>query len=205
MDINAMLVGEKMRDIRGTPIETHGSCDPRACLPRKDFDLKVNKKFHLANLSDDRFVDIIYDSKDCKQGSVNAPGDLETGEEIYCPDGNALSLFPSTSVYVTATIVDPNARYFDRETGGYVNGPLESKVFYQFVGIAPDFNGNGVDDLIDIREGTSIDANGNGVVDNVEPGKSTGEEQKLPWWIYLILVILIIVILILLSRQRKLG
>lgn len=203
MDIDAMLVGEKMRDIRGTPIEAHGSCDPRACIPRKDFDLKISKKFHLANLSDDRFVDIVYDSKDCKQGSVNAPADKETGEEIYCPDGNALSLFPSTSVYVTATIVDPNARYFDQKTGGYINGPLESKVFYQFVGIVPDFNENGVDDLIDIRKGTSKDNNGNGVVDDVEPSEPNDEEQKLPWWVYLILAILIIIILILFTRQKR--
>lgn len=209
VDIDAMIVGEKMRDVRGTPIVAHGSCNPTL-----NFELKDSKEFHLAKLSDERFVDIIYDSKDCKQGAVNGPGDMEIGEEIYCPEGNALSLFPATSVYVTATIVDPNARYFDRNIGDYVNGPLESKVFYQFAGIVPDFNENGVDDLIDIREGISVDENGNGVPDEVEPGQPNGgddEPPKLPWWVYLIWAILIIVviimyfIIIMYIRQRKIG
>lgn len=210
VDINAMLVGEKMRDVRGLPIIAHGSCDPRGCKPRKDFDLKESKEFHLGKISDDRFVDIIHDSTDCTPGLTPASGvgDAISGSLIYCPEGNSLSLFPSTSVYVTATVIDPNARYFDRATMAYVNGPLESKVFYQFVGIAPDFNENGIDDLLDIRAGTSIDKNGNGIVDEVEPGQSTGGDDdptKLPWWVYLILAILIVFILILYSRQRKSG
>ncbi len=205
VDIDAMIVGEKMRDVRGTPIVAHGECNPT-----RNFELKDSKGFHLAKLSDERFVDIVYDPRDCKQGAVNGPGDMETGEEIYCPDGTALSLFPSTTVYVTATVVDPNARYFDRETGEFVTGPLESKVFYQFAGIVPDFNENGVDDLIDIREGTSVDENGNGVPDEVDLGQDD-EPSKQPWWVYLIWAILIIVIaimyfiLIMYFRQRKIG
>lgn len=208
VDINAMLVGEKMRDVRGAPIIAHGSCDPRGCNTRKDFDLKQSKEFHLGKLSDDRFVDIIHDSTNCIPGLVSAPADSLTDSFIYCPEGNSLSLFPSTSVYVTATIIDPNARYFDRNAGSYVNGPLESKVFYQFVGIAPDFNKNGIDDLLDIRAGTSIDANGNGVVDEAEPKQTPDNGDKppeLPWWVYLIFVILVIAILLLYSRQRKAG
>ena len=200
VDINAMLVGEKIRDVRGVPIVAHGNCDPRGCKPRKDFDLKQSKEFHLGKLSDDRFVDIIHDSTDCKPGLVSAPADHLTDSFIYCPEGNSLSLFPSTSVYVTATIIDPNARYFDRNAGNYVNGPLESKVFYQFVGIAPDFNENGIDDLLDIRAGTSIDENGNGIVDEVEPG-----QPKLPWWVYLIWIILVLLILLMYFRRKQLG
>ncbi len=206
VDIDAMIVGEKMRDVRGTPIVAHGNCNPT-----RNFELKDSKEFHLSKLSDDRFVDIIYDSSNCTPGLITASGDAISGSLVYCPEGNSLSLFPSTSVYVTATIIDPNARYFDRNIGDYVNGPLESKVFYQFVGIVPDFNNNGVDDLIDIREGNSIDKNGNGVPDEVDQGLPTGgddEPPKLPWWVYLIwaiLIIFIIVILIMYFRQRKLD
>jgi len=209
VDINAMLVGETMRDVRGTRIQPRGSCDPKQCKPRQDFNLNESKKFYLGNLGDDRFVDIIHDASDCDPGSVTiAAADMEGGSLKYCLEGNSLSLFPSTSIYVTATIIDPNARYFDRATMAYVNGPLESKVFYQFVGIVPDFNENGIDDLLDIRAGTSTDKNGNGVIDKVEPGQPTGEVDeptKLPWWVYLILATLIVIILILYSRQRKLG
>lgn len=203
VDINAMLVGEKMRDVRGFPIVAHGNCNPR-----QNFNLKDSKTFHLASLVDERTVDIIYDSTDCKPGIFpNAAADMEGGRVMYCPEGNALSLFPATTVYVTATVVDPNARYFDRAAGEYVNGPLESKVFYQFSGIVPDFNENGVDDLIDIRTGTSQDENGNGVVDEVDTGLQPGGDKpgKQPWWVYLVWIILIIFIVIMYSKQRKAG
>ena len=65
-----------------------------------------------------------------------------------------------------------------------------------------------MDDIIDIREGTSKDENGNGVIDSVEPRQPTGEVDNptnLPWWVYLILAILIVIILILFSRQKKLS
>ncbi len=192
--INSMVAGESLRDVRGMPIFAHGNCNPRT-----NFELKDTKNFRLAKLSDERFVDITYDSTDCQPGVNNGSKDDLIGEVIYCPHGTSLSLFPSTTVYVTATVVDPNARYYDQEIGAFVNGPLESKVFYQFTGIVPDFNENGVDDLIDIREGTSVDENGNGVPDEVEPGQRAG----IPWWVYLIWIILILIILFLYQRKRK--
>ena len=199
VDINTMLVGEKMRDVRGRTIVPHGSCNHN-----RNFNLKDIRTFHLGKLSDQRTVDITYTPPaDCKPGAYFAgAGDAEGVSLKYCFKGNALSLFPATTVYVTATLVDPNARYFNRETGEYVNGPLESKIFYQFSGILPDFNKNGVDDLIDIREGTSKDGNGNGVVDEAEPKP---EQQNLPWWVYLIWIILVLIILFLFFRRKKLG
>lgn len=197
VDINAMLVGEKMRDVRGRPIVPHGNCNNR-----RNFNLKDVREFHIGRLSDQRTVDIAYTpAADCKPGDYFAgAGDMKGGSLRYCFEGNALSLFPATTVYVTATVVDPDARYFSQEAGDYVNGPLESKVFYQFSGIVPDFNDNGVDDLIDIREGVSKDENGNGVVDEAE-----SDQQKLPWWVYLVWVILVMIILIMYSNRRKSG
>ena len=205
LDIDAMLTDVPMVDVRGNPVIPHGACNPRSY-----FELDENKTFRLGKLSDSRTVDRIYSSKNCNPGVVtNGPDDRNGREMIYCPDGNALSLFPSTTVYVSATIVEPNARYFDPVINDFVNGPLESKVFYQFAGILPDFNDNGIDDIIDIRSGTSVDENNNGVPDEVDPSQIDEDQvdpiddNKLPWWIYLIFIILIIIILILYFGRDK--
>lgn len=202
VNINNMLDGVPLEDLRGNAIEPHGYCSFKT-----NFELRDIKEIRLANLSDERFVDFTYDSIDCKRGIINnnGNGDIFGGELEYCPQGVALSLFPSTAVYVTATVVDQNARYFDPDRGEFVIGPLVSKVFYQFVGIMPDFNENGVDDLTDIREGTSIDVNGNGVPDESDPSQTgvSKDSTILPWWVYLIILILIIIILILITRKRK--
>jgi CARDB len=67
-------------------------------------------------------------------------------------------------------VTDPNARFFDRNLGSFVQGPLKSRIFVQIPGEKPDLNENGVDDAIDIADGTCTDENGNGVCDHVEPG-----------------------------------
>ena len=200
-DIATMIDGDTLADIRGIPITAHGFCGPS----RPDFTLKDSRSFRLAELMDGRFVDITYDSTGCRRGFIQGegPGDMEGGEVNYCAHGTALSLFPSTTVYVTATIVEPNARYFDPEVGDFVNGPLETKVFYQFAGIVPDLNQNGVDDILDIRENPELDNNGNGVIDSVEPKQP--DNKNLPWWVYLIWILMAIIIIILYSKRRKLG
>ena len=174
-DLETMIDTSTILDVRGNPITAHSNCSPR-----KNFELSDNRSFRLARLSDERFVDITYDSTGCEPGAVVGPNDIRGGEIIYCPHGTALSLFPSTTVYVTATIIDPNARHFDPEVGEMVEGPLETKVFYQFAGIVPDFNDNGIDDLIDIREGASEDENGNGVP---EPISGSCPPSNWPWWL----------------------
>jgi hypothetical protein len=199
-DIATMVAGDSLRDVRGIPVLSH-----KDCTTRQSYELKDKKSIRISQLSDDRFVDLTYDSTKCKRGIVAIPGDMEGGEIIYCPDGNALSLFPSTTVYITATVIDPNARHFDPVSGNFVTGPLVSKVFYQFAGFVPDLNKNGIDDLIDIRNGTARDKNGNGVVDNMEPGQEPPHEGR-PWWVYWILILLlIIIVLIQYFRRRKKG
>lgn len=203
VDIDAMLDDVSPVDLRGIPVVPHGKCSPRS-----NFTLRDSRKFRLGKLNDERFVDFIYNSENCNKGIVQRPGDIVSGEVRYCPDGNALSLFPSTTVYVTATLIDPNVRHFDPELGRYVTGPLETKIFYQFAGIIPDLNENGIDDLIDIREGTSVDENENGVPDEVDPGQQGPDDEKpednerSPWWLYLILIILILIIIWLSFRRR---
>jgi hypothetical protein len=43
--------------------------------------------------------------------------------------------FPSTTVYVIATFVDPAAKHWDRRKKAYVIGPVTSEVYYQFAGV----------------------------------------------------------------------
>ena len=199
-DIATMLQGDSIADVRGLPIVPHGNCSPRS-----NFKLEDSKTFRLAKLSDERSVDITYDSTDCKRGVVQSLNDMEGGEMNYCAHGNALSLFPSTTVYISATVIDPNARFFDPEVGNFVEGPLETRVFYQFAGIVPDFNKNGIDDLIDIRTNVEDDKNKNGVIDSVEPNivNDNKNDKKLPWWVYLLWIILIIIILIQYYTKKK--
>ena len=80
-----------------------------------------------------------------------------------------LGLFPSARVYVKATVTDPKAVHFDPKLGRFVVGPLSTRVFFQVPGKNPDLNKNGVDDAIDIENGTCEDTNRNGVCDDVEP------------------------------------
>jgi len=179
VDIEIMLDDQPLQGIRGLPVNNYSRCTP---LTR--FRLSDNRKFSIANLNDKRFVDLTYDPSDCEEGIIQSSNDGEGIEVKYCPKGTALSLFPSTSVYVTATIIDTEAQYFDPDEGAIVTGPLASKVFYQFIGIVPDLNENGVDDLIDIRYGTSSDENSNGVVDEVDPniqGHPDNDGFKLPF------------------------
>jgi hypothetical protein len=65
-----------------------------------------------------------------------------TGDSVFKPDyegpicaGVVRDPFPSTTVYVRATFVDPQERHFDRVKKTYVVGPVVSKIYYQFAGI----------------------------------------------------------------------
>ena len=49
--------------------------------------------------------------------------------------GTVRDPFPSTTIYLTATVVDPVAKHYDRKRHGYVVGPVVSKLYYQFAGI----------------------------------------------------------------------
>lgn len=176
VDIESMLENVPLQDIRGLPVNPYSRCTPMT-----QFELAENQAFRLASLTDNRFVDITYNSDDCEPGIVASPNDGRGIEVVYCPNGTALSLFPSTAIYISATIVDPNANYYDPDSGFMVTGPLTSKVFYQFAGIVPDFNNNGEDDLIDIRTGVSKDVNSNGVVDEVDPEIKPSAPLRLPF------------------------
>lgn len=202
VSIESMLSDVRPVDIFGVPVNLR----PARIDQQKGFDLKEDFTFKVASFKDPRFVDIFYDSTKCKPG-IKADGvsDLDSGEYEYCPNGWALSLFPSTYVYLVATVVQPNAKYWDKAQAKYVTGDLRSKVFYQFSGVLPDFNKNGIDDLVDIRTKTSIDKNNNGIVDEAEKATPPNEETEgkgFSWW-WILLLILFGLLLIFLLRRKK--
>jgi hypothetical protein len=167
MYIDSMLADAKMLDYRGIEVLPYQTENLKIIGEQLPYKLGDQFSFKLSNLADPRHVDITYDATGCVKG-FKPPTDVDKGEIEYCPDGTVLSLFPATSVYIMALVVDPDAEYFDPESGELVNGRLASWVFYQFAGFVPDYNKNGVDDLLDIRDGKSSDDNRNGVPDEAE-------------------------------------
>ena len=100
---------------------------------------------------------------DCKRNDR-----LEGPDVASCKPGTKVDLFPATTTYITATVVDPSAKHWDATAKRYVTGPLTSHAFLQFVGRHPDLNKNGVDDYIDILTQRSKDTNRDGVPDEVQ-------------------------------------
>ena len=98
----------------------------------------------LANLSDRPHVEVtrslgergVYD---CSRGvpriglRSDSP-DSPDNEGPVCA-GTSRDPFPSTTVYLIATFVDPKAEHWDPKAQKMVVGPVTSKVFYQFAGV----------------------------------------------------------------------
>ena len=102
--------------------------------------------------------------KDCdrQDSRVNDP------DTAGCEPGVNVDLFPATSMYVTATVVTPNTKHWDRGLERYVTGDVTTRVFLQVAGHHPDLNRNEVDDTIDILNDRSTDRNQDGVPDEVQ-------------------------------------
>ncbi|MEM9581824.1 MAG: CARDB domain-containing protein [Pseudomonadota bacterium] len=165
VDINQMLDSGVLIGQDGRPMQ------PWMTLVGEDVSVSKKADLGVANLAASRAVDFQrIPDPDCPPFPVPEPvPDSDFVGLAYCEEGPVVGLFPSARVYVTATVTDPNARYFDREAGEMVTGPLSNRIFIQFPGGKPDLNENGVDDAIDIDTGVCGDDNGNGVCDEAEP------------------------------------
>lgn len=182
LDLEQMVEGGELLTIGGIPITPF---QRRARDSRKsDEEIVTSIKgpirvgddpfvIPIAHLTDYRHLDeIIRKDPNCRPGQVGVEGPgFGVPSVRYCPSaGNVLSLFPATYVYVSAKVTEPNARQWDPVTSQFINAPLTTRVFFQMAGVIPDANDNNVDDLIDIRNGTSRDNNNNGIPDEVESG-----------------------------------
>jgi len=171
VDIEEMVTGGALRGIGGMAVTPFARqpLDPRDVLAdRLAGPERVGRAqsftMPLARLTDRRHLDRTYRAGECKGSGFG--GNPEVND---CPNaGDALSLFPATYIYVMATVTDPDAHYWDKQLRRYVNGPLSTRFFFQVAGEVPDANGNGIDDLLDIRRRTSRDDNDNGIPDEAE-------------------------------------
>jgi hypothetical protein len=112
------------------------------CVPTGD---GTTVRCGLGNLSDRPHVQVTHTVTepgvyDCSQGvpqGVKGPRDSTDVPDVEGPlcAGSSRDPFPSTTVYVIATFVDPNAEHWDPKAQKIVTGPVTSKVFYQFAGI----------------------------------------------------------------------
>ena len=167
-DINTMVSGAKVTDIRGEPVIDQEGRGTLLFESREPIRVDELVRIPITSLGKPRTTqEFVEAPPDCKPGIVQGDSaDTVIGDYDYCVNGPMLSLFPSTYVYVEAVVIDPNARHWDREREEYVDGPVTTRIFYQFSGIKPDLNGNEIDDIIDIHSGASKDADGNGVPDD---------------------------------------
>lgn len=198
IDIETMIDGAAPADLAGRRINLYqrpkqpsrlaiGSADE---LRRLSFEIgEESLRIPIADYSDRRHFDRVYGPKDCPKGSVGSPTKrlpyldrtIKTRQQPgafgppgfaeYCQKGHQVSLFPATYVYISALVTDPKAKRWDAKLGDFVEGPLSTRVFFQAAGIVPDADGNGVDDIVDIRARRARDLNRNGVPDNAERGR----------------------------------
>jgi hypothetical protein len=121
----------------------HPALKESTTVPPNDGECKVA----LAHVSDERHIYKVVTGTAGAADSVKEP-DVANGCSAVSVD-----LFPATTVYVTGTVVDREAKYWDPEKKSYVTGPLESRFYYQMAGRHPDLNKNCIDDYVEIATG----------------------------------------------------
>ncbi len=202
--IDSMVTGAALKSWQGLPIVPWATREVRPPGTvgdrRGSVTIKDVYKVALAKLSQGRHIFIDVKPEDCKQQAARKDGNID---DVFCQPGISLDLFPATTVFVTATVIDPAAKHWDPVQGKFVIGPLESKLFYQVGGRHPDLNKNGIDDAIDIYRGTSQDANHDGVPDEVQGGGTTPQPYGGPWRIWWFWLILLLVILLVILWARR--
>ncbi|MEI9928649.1 MAG: hypothetical protein WDN44_14280 [Sphingomonas sp.] len=166
VSIASLVPGEqRVTDIFGLP--TQPWRDARPSVREVSVSSKADVPITVAKLSDPRQVVEVVDDRVCGDR-----GDRTSGPDtLGCIKGINVSLFPSTTLVLAATVTDPAAKHWDRERKAYVVGPVQTQVFMQIAGRHPDLNGNKIDDYIDIATGKARDGNRDGVIDTVRGGK----------------------------------
>jgi len=157
MSIDAMMPNERISDRSGRAFQPWPDGTRRPFL-QQTIESGGEIKIDAARLSQKRHLFKQLTESDCAR---------PVG---YCRAGGfMIDLFPATTMYITATVVDTGGQFWDPSKRRFVTGPVESRLFYQIAGRRPDLNRNGIDDLIDIQRGTSSDRRGIGVPDDARP------------------------------------
>jgi hypothetical protein len=127
VSLDNMTTSGKLLDLNGLPTYpwTEGvQPDVVQRMIEKNGEFKVT----MARLNQPPHVTDSVTERDCNN---NADGKRGDGK---CRPGVQVDLFPSTSVLVTAELVDPNARHWDPTTKKYVMGPVTTTVTFQIRG-----------------------------------------------------------------------
>ena len=161
LSIDAMVANaEKTFDIFGEPFNPWSGGKTVIDKTRLG---KESLRIPIASLASGPHILKFVDEQSCAD-----KGDRTSGPDTRgCTKGVDVDLFPATTAFVTATVTDPKAKYWDPRRKRYVRGPLSTRVFYQLAGRHPDLNKNGVDDFVEIATGRATDKDKNGVIDSV--------------------------------------
>lgn len=122
--INAMMTmrTERITDVAGQVVRPWPDSTRRPLRQQtveKDGEIKIE----VAQLRQKRHIFHQLTEKDCADPEVPCtPGALE------------VDLFPATTMYITATVVDPGGQRWDSKQNRFVDGPIESRLFYQIAG-----------------------------------------------------------------------
>src|SRR5262249_34473369 len=128
MSLNAMVRGGRMVDVGGQRFDPWPE-SVRTIVRQANVEPKGEVKVPLARLNQRPHVRKVITQKECE-----TPDRVSGPDVLRCNPGISVDLFPSTTMYVTATIVEPRARFWSPELKRYVEGPLESHLFYQIAG-----------------------------------------------------------------------
>jgi hypothetical protein len=164
MSIGSMVRGARIRDPFGERFRPwkNGSrfvLDTTRPLTRKRNKVKVE----VAQLGQRRHILETF-GRDCD--TSDAPAGVD--DAASCAPGFNASLFPATTMFVTAEAVTPDAKVWNRRRKRFMRTDLVSRIYYQFGGRQIDLNKNGTDDAIDIAFLKAPDRNVDGVIDDVQ-------------------------------------
>jgi hypothetical protein len=130
LSIDAMMSTTKeLVDVRGDAFEPWAQTRRTVLAASKPLAKEKELAVPIAKMSQAPHVLNMMDTRACE-----ALDRLRGPDVAKCRPGLQIDLFPATSVFIKATVVDPKARYWDRTKKKYVTGPLASHLFYQIAG-----------------------------------------------------------------------
>jgi hypothetical protein len=126
--LESMVPGQALVDLVGAPVRPWREGAQPALADRA---LEQNGELQtpLARLNQGPHVTKRVTAADC-----NAQDRMRGPDTDTCRPGVMYDLFPSTTLMVTAELVDPAARHWDPATKKYLVGPVTTTVFYQVAG-----------------------------------------------------------------------
>jgi hypothetical protein len=138
--IEAMVPNAAMVDFTGEPVlPWEGST--RQLVSQATLKGDETLSIPIARIGQPRHINETLTAADCRaQADRFGPG----ADTTNCRPGTTTDLFPATTAYFTADVIDPNATYWDPERKAYVTGPLASRVYYQVAGRRLDQRQSGI-------------------------------------------------------------